>query len=355
MKEKYGIGVIGSGMIAEAHISNLVKTKRARIKWVTAKSDNEKLLNLKSKYPVENISLDYQDILNDPGVDAVIVATPPVSHHGIFMEVVQSAKHILLEKPSAMSLDQLDQMIAAKDRQKGLMVMEASCRHSRLQPKYRYAKQIIESGRLGEIYFIHHNCVYRQFRPGIEYHPSAKWFLNKKISGGGPLFDWGLYDLSFHLGLLGDHYHLKEIKSIFFQSNLDDVDPQTDIYDVEEHFMTNLEFTGGLKYYWERGGHANVDVPNESRIYGTQGGIKLSYCTWDSNDLTLYTVGNNGKGKANSKTTTIDLGDHDDHYAIIEHFINVMDGTEKNEMPLELARKHLDIVLKCDATAYNKS
>ena len=355
MRTKYCIGIIGSGMIAEAHINSLIKTQRSRIKWVTAKSDMRKLQNLQKKYGIESISLDYHDVINDDEIDAVIIATPPITHYQIFMDVIQSGKHILLEKPAAMSIEQIDQMIAEKNTHPDSIVVDASCRHTRLQPKYQYVKQIIDSGKLGEIYFIHHNCVSQQFRPGIEYHPTAKWFLNKHLSGGGPLFDWGVYDLSFHLGLMGDKYDLMEIESVFFKSNLDEVDPGTDVYDIEEHVASSLKFSNNLRYYWERGAHANVHVPNETRIYGTHGGLKLSYCSWDSNEITFYSVDNNRKGKAVSSSEQINMGDHDDHYAIIEHFIHVLDGTEKNEMPLELARKHLDIVLKCYETGYNKS
>jgi hypothetical protein len=72
--------------------------------------------------------------------------------------------------------------------------MDASCRDARLQPKFRFVKRIIDSGVLGEIYYIHHNSVARQFRPGIEYHPAAKWFLSKNIAGGGLKFAYLTWD-----------------------------------------------------------------------------------------------------------------------------------------------------------------
>ncbi len=52
------------------------------------------------------------------------------------------------------------------------------------------------------------------------------------------------------------------------------MDPETDVYDVEEHLMVNMKLSGGISYYWERGAHAHMEVPNETRIYGTRGGHK---------------------------------------------------------------------------------
>jgi predicted dehydrogenase len=104
-------------------------------------------------------------------------------------------------------------MVRVKKQYPEILAMECSGRHARLIPKFRKVKEIIGSGALGEIYYIHHNCVWRQNRPGIEFHPRAKWFLDKSQAGGGPLFDWGVYDLSFHLGSLGDSHDLVEVES----------------------------------------------------------------------------------------------------------------------------------------------
>jgi len=73
----------------------------------------------------------------------------------------------------------------------------------------------------GDIYAIHHNSIGHQSRPGVEYHPTARWFLNKAIAGGGPLFDWGVYDLSFHLGVLGDRREVEFTESRRLMSGLD--------------------------------------------------------------------------------------------------------------------------------------
>lgn len=343
----YSIGIIGAGMIAEKHINSFLETKRARISWI-ADLKEEALIRVKEKYPIERTTTDYMDILNDKNVDAVIICTPPPIHKRVFIDAVEAGKNILVEKPLAMNLSDIDEMIEAEKSHPNLIISDCSARHSRLQPKYKVVKDIIDSGVLGEIYFVHHNCIWRQNRAGIEYHPTAKWFLNKAIAGGGPLFDWGIYDLSFHLGVLGDKPELLKVQNVLLKNGLDAVDPGTDIFDVEEHFSANMEFSGGMRYYWERANNANMEADSETRIYGTRGGLKFGFHSWDPAQIIFYDVDNNSTGKARKQVIEVDMTNHrGDDFELAAHYIRVLDGKEKVLMPLALARKHLEIILDC--------
>jgi len=340
----YNVGVIGAGMIAKTHMGNLKKTGRAKITWIAARNP-ENLEKVRAEYDIANKTHEYRDMLRDPEVDVILITTPPDLHKEMFIETLRAGKHVLLEKPMAMNMGEIDEMLEEKSRHPDVMAMECSGRHARLIPKFNKVKEIIDSGVLGEIYAIHHNCIWRQNRPGIEFHPTAKWFLNKAIAGGGPLFDWGVYDLSFHLGVLGDRHELETIDRVSLMGGLDDVDPGTDIYDVEEHFIVNMKLTGNISYYWERGGHANVEIPNETRIYGKRGGIKLGFCSWDEPVLMFYDLDENGK--AREEQINLNYTGHDDGYALSEHLVRVLDGDEEPIITLEKARKHMDIILKC--------
>ncbi len=352
MDKKYKIGLIGAGMIAEKHINGLLETERAEIAYV-ADIKPETLKGIKGKYPaIKKTVENYIEILTDDSVDAVIICTPPPLHKKVFLDAIEHGKHILVEKPLAMNLEDVEEMIKAKNEHPELVISECSGRHSRLQPKYRKVKEIIDSGTLGEVYYVHHNCVWRQNRAGIEYHPTAKWFLNKAIAGGGPLFDWGVYDMAFHLGVLGDKHELEHVNNVILKNGLDAVDPGTDIFDVEEHFIAQMTFSNGLNYYWERANNANMEADNETRIYGTRGGIKLAFNTWDDATLTYFDVDNQARGKAQKKEEVVDMSAHaGDDQELSKHFIAMLDGKEKPVITLELARKHLDIIFKCYAAA----
>lgn len=348
--KKYQVGVIGAGWMAKAHMSNLQKTGRVDICWIAARNP-ENLEKVRSDFGIPNKSHDYHDILRDPQVDVVLITTPPHLHHEMFIETVKAGKHVLLEKPMALDMNEVEGMMKVKNEHPEVIVVECSGRHSRLTPKFRAVKEIIDSGALGEIYSIHHSSVARQNRPGIEFHPPAKWFLDKSLAGGGPLFDWGVYDLSFHLGVLGDAYEVEKVESAILKSGLDEVDPGCDIYDVEEHLMVHMKLSNNISYYWERAAHANMESPNETRISGTRGGIKLAYCTWDDPVVIFYDLDDDGK--AREKRIELDYKGVDDGVALTEHFVRVLDGTEDAVISLETAKKHMDILCKCREVADN--
>jgi len=351
VNKTYNIGMIGAGMIARQHLEHLGNTGRADVTWIAAINPRN-LETVRADFDIKQKTHDYNDMLNDAAVDAILITTPPHLHKEMFIAAVRAGKHVLLEKPMAILMEDIKEMMAIKKQYPGVIAMECSGRHARLSPKYRKVKEIIDSGALGEIYRIHHNSVARQGRPGIEFHPAAKWFLDRSRAGGGPLFDWGVYDLSFHMGILGDRYELEQIESVVMKHGLDEVDPGTDIYDVEEHFVVNMRLSGNVSYYWERGSHANVEVPNETRIYGTRGGIKLAYCTWDDPVISLYDfdIG----GKAREQKIEVDMKNHpNDGYALIDHFIRVLDGVDEPVITLEQAKKQMDIITKCSQFADN--
>jgi len=344
-QKSYNIGVIGAGWIAKAHMGFLQDTGRANISWIAARNQ-EKLEKVRASFHIPNKTHDYHHILEDPAVDLVLIATPPDTHKEMFIATLKAGKHVLLEKPMALNMEELEEMMQVKAQYPELLAMECSGRHSRLNPKFSLVKDLVSSGALGDIYHIHHQCVNRQNRPGIEFHPIAKWFLNRSKAGGGPLFDWGVYDLSFHLGVLDDRPELERVESAIMKSGLDSVDPETAVYDVEEHLVVNMKLSNGISYYWERGAHAHMDLPNETRIYGSRGGIKLAYCTWDDPEVIFYDLDAEGKARVNRLSSK--CPDEEDGYFLSRHLISVLDGKEQAIVPFETAKKHMEIIFKID-------
>ncbi len=343
----YQFGIIGAGMIAEAHAQNLQRSSRAAVRWMAA-TTAEKAAKVGSRYAIPQTTAQYREMLRDSVVDAVIICTPPHLHAPMMTECLQAGKHVLVEKPLALSPAAAGQMVAAQEEHPHLLAMECAARHARLHPKFRVVRDAVQRGALGEVYFVHHNAVNQQARPGIEYHPTAKWFLDRKQAGGGPLFDWGVYDLSFHLGVLGDRHELERVNSVMLARHLDRKDPGSPVYDVEEHFAASLSFSEGLHLFWERAAHANMEARNETRIYGTRGGVKLAYCSWDAPEVAFY--GLDETETAYHRTEQLDYQHQDDGYALIEHFLDCLEGKAEPIQPLPVAYQHLRIIQDCYQT-----
>jgi len=113
--------------------------------------DESKLKKMKSTYPYIKTSKDYQEVLNDPEVNAVALAIPAAHHYDLAKQALLAGKHVLLEKPITQNSQEAEELIKlAKEKNLILMVDHTFEYH----PAIRKMKKIIESGELGEVYYI---------------------------------------------------------------------------------------------------------------------------------------------------------------------------------------------------------
>jgi predicted dehydrogenase len=338
--EKYNLGIIGAGMYGKILMRSFQTDERANILWVNSASEGT-TKSAAQEFGVQNWSLDYRDILADPSVDAVVIATPPFAHADQLEATLSAGKHVLLEKPIAESRESLERIVRAVAAAPDRLVLEASCRHTRLTRKFQFIKNIIDSGKLGEIYHIHHNTLGRG--TFIEYNPAGAWAMNKKLAGGGPFADRGVYDLSFHLGLLNDVPNLTSMRR-FTRNDLRDMSRLVAFSDIEQHGAAWMEFDTGLTYYYESGSGVHSEAPNETRMYGTKGGLRFQHFSWDPNEIDFFTTEN---GEPRKETFSVEAASGmDDTLAITTHFLDCLDGKAKPLMTVPLAAKHMNILFK---------
>jgi predicted dehydrogenase len=314
--------------------------ERANITWVNSASEKT-AKSAADEFGVKQWTLEYHDILADSAVDAVVIGTPPFLHAEQLEAALKAGKHVLLEKPMAESLESVRRIVRMVEQTPGRIVLEASCRHTRLTRKFKFIKEMIDSGKLGDIYHIHHNSLSRT--TFIEYNPNGAWAMNKELAAGGPFADLGVYDLSFHLGLLNDVPLLKSVRS-FKRNDLRDMSKLVDFSDVEQHGAAWMEFDTGLTYYYERGAGVHGETPNETRLYGTKGSLRFQYFSWDSNEIEFFTTENEEPRK---ESFEIDMTDEpDDSLALTTHFLDCLDGKVEPLMTVQRAAKHMEILFK---------
>ena len=336
----YKLGIIGAGMYGKMMMQRFQKDERANITWVNAASEAT-TRGAAEEFDVAKWTLDYPEILADPAVDAVVIATPPYLHAEQLEAALAAGKDVLLEKPMAESPESVRRIVKAVKAAPERVVLEASCRHTRLSKKFQVIKEMIDSGKLGEVYHIHHNHLSRT--TFIEYNRSGAWAMNKKLAGGGPFADWGVYDLSFHLGLFDDVPQLKSLQK-FQRNDLRNMSKYVEFSNVEQHGAAWMEFDTGLTYYYERGAGAHAETPNETRLYGTKGGLRFQFPTWDSNEIEFFYLEDDEPRK---ETFKIDMSDAvEDTLALTGHFLDCLDGTAEPLMPVQRAAKHMEILFR---------
>jgi predicted dehydrogenase len=336
VRSRFTVAVVGGGMIGAKHVDAFCADGRARVKWVCNRS--EALVRRWATDPrVERATRDAGEILRDPEVDAVVVATPPDTHAELGLAALRAGKHLLLEKPMALSRGEAAALAEEAARRPAQIALEASCRHARLQPKFAFVREIVESGRLGAIYHLHH--VMLSPDTYLDWNPRAEWALERR-AGGGPVLDWGEYDLSFLLGVLGDAPELRAVSG-FHRGGL-----RTVSGDVEQHAAALLTFDGGLTCAYERGAGVHGEARTETRIHGTRGGLRVAYPSWESAEVELFHEGPDGRPRREVLAVDMSGRARDDNDALIAHFLDCLEAKAAPAMPLARALKHLEIALR---------
>jgi len=145
------VGIIGAGYWGPNLIRNF--NQLSTIKYVADLNDTA-LGKINATYPKIKTTKDYNDILNDPEITAVIIATPEYTHYEIGMKFLNAGKHCFIEKPITLDSKEAEEL-AKLAKEKNLVLMTG---HTFLYNEaVRYAKELIDSGELGDILYIRAN------------------------------------------------------------------------------------------------------------------------------------------------------------------------------------------------------
>ncbi len=150
MERKLVVGLIGYGYWGPNLLRNYMTSPDASVKWVCDR-DAAKIAKAKTLYPCVDVTVDHMDILRDSEVDAVLIATPISTHYALAAEALMAGKHVFVEKPMTSSVREAEQLVHLADS-RGLTLMVG---HTfEYSPPVNKIKEIIDSGELGDIYFI---------------------------------------------------------------------------------------------------------------------------------------------------------------------------------------------------------
>lgn len=150
MERKVRIGIIGAGNFSNSHLDGLKEVTNAEVvaicDMVRENADKQA-----KKYNIKDVYYDYHDLLKREDIDAVTLPLPDQIHREIAVAAMRAGKHVLCEKPMALNMDDCKEMVrVAKETGMQLMVGQIG----RYTPAFVKAKEIIEKGTIGEIFFI---------------------------------------------------------------------------------------------------------------------------------------------------------------------------------------------------------
>ena len=194
--EEIRIGIIGHGFMGHEHEKMLTELEGYKVVGI-ADRDPEQLKDVKEglKRYTSN-----EELMNDPEVQVVLIAANNNQHHDLVIQAAKAGKDIICEKPVAMSLEELDDMVRVT---KECNVKFTVHHQRRLDPDFRTMKQVYDDGTLGDVYTIK-NSLYGFNGNMHDWHVLVN-------EGGGMLYDWGVHLLDQILWMMPG----AKIKSVF--------------------------------------------------------------------------------------------------------------------------------------------
>jgi len=226
-----GYAIIGLGRIASHFMPGIRATTNSKVTALVS-GHRDKALRIAADYGVPESSVysyeNFDSIASNKQVDAVYVALPNSMHAEYTIRAAKGGKHVLCEKPMATSVADCESMIAAC-KSAGVKLMIAYRCH--YEPTNLKAVSLIRSGALGQVQAI-------ESAFGFNSDP-GEWRLDKKMSGGGPLVDVGIYSLNATRYLTGEEpEHFAAFTSV--------IDHDGRFNTVEENISWTMRFPSGI-------------------------------------------------------------------------------------------------------------
>lgn len=317
-------GIVGCGMIASINAEAIDSIPSAKLVGV-ADTNFDLACSFAKKRTVKAYE-NYDDMLADDEIDAVIVCTPSCFHAQNAIDALKSGKHVVLEKPMAIKLEDADKIIKAVNETGNTLTVVSQFRFSRDLLK---VKRLIEKGAFGKISLC--SLSMRYYR-SPEYYSTSAWKGTLKFDGGGALINQGIHGIDLLQYLAGD---VKSVTGV----------TRTLAHDVEvEDTATALvEFVSGALGTIVASTCAYPGFERKIEINGDKGFVILRenrierlMIDGKEQDVTITDYAN-----ASSDPTNITC---DEHKAQLENFISAIKGEEKLLVDCYEGRKALRII-----------
>lgn len=270
--DKPRIGIIGVGQIGK--VGHLEKYESYGGVDVVAACDIDvpELDRVCEKFKIPNKYTDFRELLKRDDIEAVDVCLHNNLHAPVVIEALRAGKHVYCEKPIAGSYADGKAMLdTAKECGKMLHIQLGLIYRTNVKA----AKNLIDEGKLGDIYHMRSIGYRRRGRPYIDGYGSIN-FVKKEIAAGGALFDMGVYHIS-ELLYLTNMPKVEKISGKVYQKldNANEERRRISGFSVEELGTGYVRFADGLTMDVLESWAVHMNPFEESCIFGSKGGIRL--------------------------------------------------------------------------------
>ena len=261
MAETIGWGILGAGGIAQAFTTDLIAngfTVAAVGSRAQSTADE-----FAATHGIPNAYGSYEELVADPTVSVVYVATPHPFHAANATLALNAGKHVLVEKPFTLNADEARELVALAES-KGLVILEAMW--TRWLPHMVRLREVIASGLIGDV-----RTVFADHNQKLPTDPAHR--INSPELGGGALLDLGIYPVSFAWDILGEPESISALSS----PTATGVDRQTSMVfgyaDGQQAILQCALDTRG---------------PNVASVLGTEGWIEIAATFYTPSNFVVY-------------------------------------------------------------------
>lgn len=329
MSEKIvGFGVVGCGVVADYHIGGIGGAGGARL---VAVSDlvEERAREAGEKHGVAWYT-DYREMLASAAVDVVCLCTPSGIRIPIATDAAAAGKHLIIEKPIDVNLENADRIIAAA-RDAGVYLM--CIFQLRYDEAVQLARQAIQEGRLGKVTL--GDAYIKWYRPQ-EYYDSAAWRGTWKMEGGGALMTQGIHTVDLLRWIMGP---VKRV-SARMGALVHDIE-------VEDTVVATLEYESGALGVIEATTACHPGMPARLEFCGSRGTIAIEadqIAAWnvEGEEGPVDADGGTDVAKAASDSKTFGT---EGHKVQIAEMVRLVNGGGRPQIDGPEGRKALELIL----------
>lgn len=271
---KLKVGIIGTGWIAGAHALELKKMKDVEITCL-ADLIPGKAEEFAKQWELEGVKcyLSHKDLLDNEELDAVSVCTYNTTHAECTIYALEKGVHVLCEKPMSVTLEEAIKMHETAKKTGKILSIGFQ---PRMDPNMKKVKEIVQSGILGQIYYIQTGGGRRSGIPT----PLGTSFIDKNTAGIGAMGDIGCYSLDMVLNAIG---YPKPLTVTGYKSDFFGKDPSTypshpeyaDIFGVEDFAAGFIRLEGGIMLDFRIAWDMHLDTPGDTIIMGKKGSLRI--------------------------------------------------------------------------------
>lgn len=261
------IGIIGCGKIAQVrHIPEYLKQKDVKLTGFYD-MNHERAGQLAQKYHARAYD-SCEELLDAPEIDAVSVCTANATHAQISMQALRAGKHVLCEKPMAVTMKDCVQMVeTAKETGKYLMIAQ----NQRLTKAHRKAKEMVDAGEIGKL--LTFRTTFGHGGPETWSVDAGKntWFFDEKRAAMGAMADLGVHktDLIRYLASAD----VETVTAKLFTTDKRDADGN--LIRVDDNAVCIYQLTGGITGTMTASWTYYGAEDNSTILYGTEGILRI--------------------------------------------------------------------------------